>query len=353
MENRLKWLDTAKGIAIILVVIAHSLVDLGFSNKYIYWFHMPAFFIITGILFSPPTNREIFKTFFIKRVKQLIIPYISFLLIITLVRYVYLGVKPLTWYINDFAHVIAGGQSIPSAAYVTMWFITCLLASQLLISIIYVFIANNIYRFFIILTLYILAHVESVLSLKYEIHIPGNLDVSFLAISYIYIGMSVRYLQEFLNKKNLCGLFTVSLFISSLFLIFSNKNIINYQLDMYKKAYYSLPLDIIIPLSFTISLLGISFFLSKINLINNLLDRIGSASLIIMYLHIPIKLIIEIFLGKEFFVEVTLIILGIIIPLIITIILNQFQFTSMLLLGKSMSKGPLPNDVDGTSSMLT
>lgn len=42
--NRFQWIDIAKGLLIMLVVTGHS----GIDAKYIFWFHMPAFFIISG-----------------------------------------------------------------------------------------------------------------------------------------------------------------------------------------------------------------------------------------------------------------------------------------------------------------
>lgn len=45
--NRLNYMDTAKGIGVILVILAHNLLPTSLSNA-IYAFHMPLFFIISG-----------------------------------------------------------------------------------------------------------------------------------------------------------------------------------------------------------------------------------------------------------------------------------------------------------------
>ncbi len=47
MNKRITYLDLAKGILIITVVLSHSPFKFA---PYMYWFHMPAFFIISGIL---------------------------------------------------------------------------------------------------------------------------------------------------------------------------------------------------------------------------------------------------------------------------------------------------------------
>ena len=46
-RKRLDYLDIAKGLLIISVVLCHSPFE---NAQYLYWFHMPAFFIISGML---------------------------------------------------------------------------------------------------------------------------------------------------------------------------------------------------------------------------------------------------------------------------------------------------------------
>ena len=52
MNNiRIDWIDLTKGIAIFLMVCGHTSIPLSISN-WIWSFHMPLFFIISGILFN-------------------------------------------------------------------------------------------------------------------------------------------------------------------------------------------------------------------------------------------------------------------------------------------------------------
>ena len=71
MIERIHWADVAKGIGIILVVLGHA----GVSDKtlcFIFSFHMPLFFFISGLFLN--INQSIL-CFTKKRVKQLLIPY--------------------------------------------------------------------------------------------------------------------------------------------------------------------------------------------------------------------------------------------------------------------------------------
>ena len=51
MTKRIEWIDIAKGIGIILVVIGH-ISQIEVLNDIIYSFHMPLFFIISGYLYK-------------------------------------------------------------------------------------------------------------------------------------------------------------------------------------------------------------------------------------------------------------------------------------------------------------
>lgn len=54
MDNtkRIDWIDVAKGVGIFLMVMGHtSMPDA--VNRWIYSFHMPLFFLLSGLVFNP------------------------------------------------------------------------------------------------------------------------------------------------------------------------------------------------------------------------------------------------------------------------------------------------------------
>ena len=68
-------LDVAKGIAIILVVIGHCYSKDNIVLILIYAFHMPAFFIISGIIYG---RKSIAQLSLEKQAKRLLLPYVIF-----------------------------------------------------------------------------------------------------------------------------------------------------------------------------------------------------------------------------------------------------------------------------------
>ena len=73
--ERLDWIDFAKGIGIILVLIGHSNFIPREMLCYIYSFHMPLFLFLSGFLFKYKSN---LKDFLKKKISTTLIPYLSF-----------------------------------------------------------------------------------------------------------------------------------------------------------------------------------------------------------------------------------------------------------------------------------
>ena len=128
MAQRNYYIDLAKGIGILFVVLSHNKNPL---NPYIYSFHMPLFFLLSGIFH--PTNQEL-KTFVKKRVQRLLVPYFCFSTVLFLFWFLlarrfggsasqdtsvfesFMGIFMGTQ-INGISNIVWGG---------TLWFLPCL-----------------------------------------------------------------------------------------------------------------------------------------------------------------------------------------------------------------------------------
>lgn len=73
---RIKYLDYTKGIAILFIIMGHIYLEGNFIT-WIYSFHVPLFFIISGIVMNYDKSK-CFKEFFIKKFKSIMLPYILF-----------------------------------------------------------------------------------------------------------------------------------------------------------------------------------------------------------------------------------------------------------------------------------
>lgn len=70
-KERIHWIDIAKGIAILCVFIGHTVSTPSQISSFIYFFHMPAFFFLSGYCFS---NRRKHGAFIINKLKTVVLP---------------------------------------------------------------------------------------------------------------------------------------------------------------------------------------------------------------------------------------------------------------------------------------
>ena len=73
-SNRIDWIDSAKGLGIILVVLGHTWDIPQWLYCGIYAFHMPLFFMLSGLTCKFEKEDSV-QTFFVKLWKAYIIPY--------------------------------------------------------------------------------------------------------------------------------------------------------------------------------------------------------------------------------------------------------------------------------------
>lgn len=76
-KERIEYLDIAKGIAILLIIMGH--MSLKHVNSVVFTFHVPIFFIISGYFFTKKYN---YKELLSKLFKTLIVPYLVTCLLI-------------------------------------------------------------------------------------------------------------------------------------------------------------------------------------------------------------------------------------------------------------------------------
>lgn len=71
-KERVEWVDMAKGIAMLLVIVGHT--DFSIVRHFIYGFHMPLFFILSGYTYRCSTSNNDFKRKTKKAFRHLFIP---------------------------------------------------------------------------------------------------------------------------------------------------------------------------------------------------------------------------------------------------------------------------------------
>ena len=117
-RERLQYIDIAKAIAIFLVVLGHprAVEDYGTVERFLYAFHMPLFFMMSGIFLKQKSHYGIqsWKNFFKKNLLGLFVPYIMWAAIYMSFTYINVG-KVLygSWIVLRNAHSLSSLWFLP------------------------------------------------------------------------------------------------------------------------------------------------------------------------------------------------------------------------------------------------
>lgn len=80
MRERINYIDYTKGIAILFVIFGHVYCGNNVATNWIYSFHIPLFFIVSGFLLNFSKSKDT-KKIILKKFKLLMVPYLLFSLI--------------------------------------------------------------------------------------------------------------------------------------------------------------------------------------------------------------------------------------------------------------------------------
>ncbi|MBQ7886534.1 MAG: acyltransferase family protein [Clostridia bacterium] len=122
-QARKPWMDCVRGIAIVLVVLGHMNQAQSALNTWIYSFHMPVFFVLSGMLIAmrDPDAEKPLGRVLLARARQLLYPYLTFSALVVI--YYLLRSKP------DYALKVLG-YTVVLEGYNALWFLPALLMAE-------------------------------------------------------------------------------------------------------------------------------------------------------------------------------------------------------------------------------
>lgn len=330
-NDRQKWVDIAKGLGIIAVAAGHSGSSAAY---YLYWFHMPLFFIISGYLFKPPADWQSVLNWSLRRTCQLLLPYISFLAIIVVVEYC-LGNKAFDYkkIAESFMFNLYPGGRFVGGFYVTFWFITCLYATQIIFAVMHKTCRSSGHILAVTGAAFLLAHYESAISGTMQIMVPWNIDVALFTLAYYAFGYFAKDVLRRLNTAISAASVTFTAFL----VILGAMGVFSYSINVKYGTYNNMLLDLTVPVTISVALFAISQNIASFRAAEPL-AVLGKYSLPIMYLHLPVNIILHNYYNI-IFGPLVFILVGLAAPTVLGVICDRFRLTKMLLLGQA---GPLP-----------
>lgn len=206
MKERIVWLDYGKAIAIYLVVLAHTALYKP-AEGFIYTFHMPFFFFMSGYLFCYGKYPS-YMAFVKRRFRQLIVPYVvinifAYLLWLLVLRNVGSDAGEGVGALSPL--IAAVTVNAPKMVHdVPLWF----LAALFMVGNLYYLLYRNVrYRVVVTMLLLLLA----VLNNAYNtMRLPFCIDISLVALLFYRFGNVMREKGEIAFKWFLFVLSVVS-----------------------------------------------------------------------------------------------------------------------------------------------
>jgi fucose 4-O-acetylase-like acetyltransferase len=200
VKKRILWVDIAKALTILSVPISHTLPLDWTIRSMIFSFHMPLFFILSGFTTKLATD---WKTLW-KRLKKnflyLIVP--TFLVLIIFTIFDTLGKTNIAGFFPNFAYWLNEFfiNKYPEGFYTAsaVWFLVALFWAKLIMDLV-----NVIFKTEKNGVVFILLGMLGITMGVFGFRPPLFLDLGFMAILFMEIGLLWRKYEEKINKYNL------------------------------------------------------------------------------------------------------------------------------------------------------
>lgn len=303
-KERLTYVDTAKFLAIWMVIVSHSCMHSDLA-RFFFAFHVPMFFFLYGFVYKEKENRVSVVSYLKKKVPALfgriLVPY----LLLAFILGKGLGLRTLPF-------VLWGSlQSLVNVSSTHLWFLPCYFIAVLLFGLLFetlpIYKWSNVVRGGVILTLSVvsaLLNSESGISFglggydfvftgigentakTFFLGFPFALNVAFSGMAFIYAGYLVRKMFDRIEDRN-CFLVLLAVFSAIIGVVLFYLNEGNERLIAMSYAQYgNYLLFIASAIMLSIAALVMSIFID-----NKLFAKFGQYTLAIYGFHLTLTFV--------------------------------------------------------------
>lgn len=197
MKGRLQWADAARGIAIMLVILGHTCPP-PYTAAFIYAFHMPLFFLLSGLFMQEDMS---WRSWWQKRVRTLLVPFVIFNIVLLVSDLCIVAISP-----NGHAPIgipsrlmgtLTGWRSAawplfqdtPIHAWSSsLWFLPALFMAQALLLLIYKLTLGKTYKQSSTIIVIIISFAGIIYADLVGLPLPMSLDAALVASVFLLIG---------------------------------------------------------------------------------------------------------------------------------------------------------------------
>lgn len=196
MQVRIKWIDIAKAITILAMIIGHTFSYGTTIRNLIFSFHMPLFFILTGYTMKEVSGMKDFMIQIKKDLFKIVLPCIIFQSVNTIFNILinHMEIKQaLSLFIKQMIWASAVDvNGFPALG--ALWFLVVLFWSKAYFSTIkLLFNTKHVYIIFLF------SGAFGILLSLYRIYLPQSWDIVFVAAMFLWIGNYIKNHKEILD----------------------------------------------------------------------------------------------------------------------------------------------------------
>lgn len=284
MQNkRIHWLDLAKGIGILLMMYGHF--GYPFGSDWIYTFHMPLFFILSGILINiRKENQMEYKELMKKKVFSMMYPYAFYSMFFIVVATIELFVFRYNGLVSSIGDIkVYVLKTVLGYGIGTLWFLPVIFLGEML----FLFLIRKknflIYlgSIMVVASLIIMNGYKQIHGLPFALYACICLVLeSLIGFSFIALGFYFYNFIDILEKRNSKLLYILT-FLASGFIsylcFFVNQGVDLHEINIQNPIVYY-----VAAVSGTTVVILLCMFIKK----NGVLEFIGKNSLVYMIVNI-------------------------------------------------------------------
>ncbi len=232
MNKRLVWVDIAKGIAIILMIVGHEVI--GNARVFIFSFHMPLFFILSGFTSGMVLTMSKWKQKLPKTLKMLLLA-IFMIVLLSVEKLILLNSSISQLALETLIGIFRGSNTYGTHAISSvgvMWFLIVFVWAKILFDLLQVFFDNK----YIGVILGITSYFAYLTSLHHWL--PQDLDIVPIAALFMWVGLILKqaYLSEKVNVRKY--MLSIFVFICFVYWIICLQNSINIEMGTRHYPYF-------------------------------------------------------------------------------------------------------------------
>lgn len=287
MSEHIRWIDIAKGITILLVIVGHSIGITALGNVLrgcIFSFHMPLFFIMSALTYRCSSNTKEFRVRAYRSFKRLIVPALVLFVINAVFHYFSVDTPPmidayckeclLSLLYSSGVNVQVSNHMIEPVGIV--WFLFVLFSARVLYDSLVLYLKP-----FLLLPVVLSLSVIGV-CFGYKVWLPFSFDISLAILPLVFMGDLFKDLDwSGLRKKYYVPSALVWLLLFMILFVTRNS-----YMEIAKRHYTLYPICFICAVAGTFMISFVSQSLSKVEVVSRAFEFLGRNSMYVLCVHV-------------------------------------------------------------------